>query len=205
MNDKVILVGGFVEIIELCENINIEIIGIIDPIYKHNYLGYPIIGTDLNVKKIKRVYSEIPLTITPDKPDLREKLSVLYMKHGFKFKTLISNQAYISKSALIGSGVVIQNAANISSEVQIGDFVKVNSCANIMHNVDIGQNTTIAPNAVILGYSTIGSGCYIGSNATILPNLQICENIIIGAGAVVTKDIAIPGTKWVGIPARLLK
>ena len=46
MVNKVILVGGFHEMIELCEDCGYSIVGIIDNTISTNYWNYPIIGTD---------------------------------------------------------------------------------------------------------------------------------------------------------------
>jgi UDP-N-acetylbacillosamine N-acetyltransferase len=205
MSNKVILVGGFIEIIELCEDNNLEIVGLIDKIERQSFFSYPLLGQDDEVKEISLKFPNSSIIITPDNPSIRQKLFLHYRNYGFDFKTLISKNAIISKSVKIGFGSIIQTGVNVSASVNIGEFVKVNSCANIMHNAEIGNFTTIAPNAVILGYVTIGKHCYIGSNATILPHIQICDNVTIGAGAVVTKNILTPNSVYTGIPAKLVK
>lgn len=201
--NRVILVGGFHEIIELAEENSIEIIGIIDKQGHGSYRKYNIICDDENAISLDNYYKKIPIIITPDKPDIRKKLYDYYSKLGFVFSSLISNKASISKSAVIREGTIVQIGVNVSAETQIGKFVKLNTLCNIMHNSKISDFTTIAPNAVVLGNSDIGKYCYIGSNSTILPNISICDNVIIGAGAVVTKKISKPGT-YIGIPAKPL-
>lgn len=205
MNDQILLIGGFVEIIELCEENDVNIIGIVDNSIVDNYMGIPIIGNDDNLKVWRVKYLKSKLIITPDTPNVRKKLFLHYEKQGFQFANLISKNARISKSASIDLGTVVQAESNISSEVKIGKFVKVNTMANIMHNSTIGNFTTIAPNAVILGHVRIGESCYIGANATILPHVSICDNVVVGAGAVVTKNIETPNSSYVGVPAYILK
>ncbi|HCX99217.1 MAG TPA: hypothetical protein DG754_03675 [Bacteroidales bacterium] len=205
MGRKILLIGGFIEIVELCEENNIEIIGIVDPVKTQSFLSYPIIGTEENIEVWQKYYANYEVLITPDLPRTRKKLGEIYQNNGFRFYTLISRKANVSKSSKIGAGTVIQTGSNISSETSIGQLVKVNCNANIMHNVQIGSYTTIAPNAVLLGNVTIGEECYIGANATILPNITICNNVIIGAGTVVTRSIETPNTTFVGVPARQLK
>ena len=99
MDKEIILVGGFHEIIELCEEIGYKIIGIIDNNLKESYWGYPIIGTDNMIKIISQNYKHIPLVITPDFPSTRKKLFLEYSKYGFEFETIISPTAKISKSS----------------------------------------------------------------------------------------------------------
>ena len=201
MNKEIILVGGFHEIIELCEEIGYKIIGIIDNNLKETYWGYPIIGTDDMIKNLTRKYKNIPLVITPDLTSTRKKLFLEYSKYGFEFETIISPMARISKSSIIGAGAIIQHQVNVSSNVRIGIFAKLNVGCNIMHDSTIGNFVTIAPNAVILGRVNIGDSTYIGANSTILPGKSIGENVIVGAGAVVTKNFD-SNSIIKGIPAK---
>lgn len=195
-----IVVGAFHEIIELAEELEIKILGLIDNEKTGNYWNYPILCNDANASELPHHYLIVPLIITPDKPTVRYHLNNRYEKLGFSFLTLISNSAKISKSAKIENGTIIQHGVNISSEANIGKFIKLNTACNIMHNVTIGDYSTIAPNAVLLGNVRIGKFCYIGANSTILPDIEICDNVTIGAGAVVTKSITKPGT-YMGVPA----
>lgn len=201
MSKKVILVGGFHEITEICELNNIEIVGVIDPKGIGEYNGYPIIGTDKDLDTIKRKYKDVPVFITPDSPRIRRKLSISYEKEKFNFISLIHPQARVSSSAKIGKGVVIQEGASVSSFSIIGDFVKINTRANITHDVHIHEFSTIAPSAVILSHTVIHSGCYIGANSTIMANKIILSDSIVGAGAVVTKNVD-NNTTVLGNPAR---
>jgi UDP-N-acetylbacillosamine N-acetyltransferase len=201
MDKEIILVGGFHEIIELCEEIGYKIIGIIDNNLKESYWGYPIIGTDNMIKIISQNYKHIPLVITPDFPSTRKKLFLEYSKYGFEFETIISPTAKISKSSIIGTGAIIQHQVNVSSNVRIGNFTKLNVGCNVMHDSTIGNFVTIAPNAVILGRVNIGDSTYIGANSTILPDKSVGENAIVGAGAVVTKNFDSNSTIK-GIPAK---
>lgn len=189
-NERIILIGGFHEVIELCELEDIKILGIIDNIKKGQYLGYEIIGTDNDAEYIYTQFKEIPIVISPDLPKKRAHLVNLYKNIGFNFTKIISSSSTVSKSANIGNGNIIQNNVNISSFVTVRNYVKINTSANIMHDSFIGSYTTVAPNAVILGRVKIGNNCYIGANSTILPNINIGDNSIIGAGSVITKNIS---------------
>ena len=203
MAKKVIIIGGFHEIIELCEDIGVEIVGIIDNSLAGEYLGYPILGNDNDAEQIYKKYKDVPVAITPDLPVIRERLFQHYSAKGFGFQTLISGSAKISKSSTIGRGTIIQSGVNISSFCEIGDFVKLNVNANIMHDTIVGNFSTVAPNALLLGRVKVDEFCYIGANATILPNIVISRASTVGAGAVVTKDTNENQTV-IGIPAKQL-
>ncbi|MFA5465239.1 MAG: acetyltransferase [Candidatus Cloacimonadales bacterium] len=201
---KIIIVGAFHEFIELAEEAGHEIVGLIDNVKKEEYFGYPIICSDSEIDIHLENTKYLPLVISPDKPEVREKLYQFYWSKGFSFAQLIAKNAKISSSAEIGKGVVIQYGAHLSSMARLGNFVKLNTNANIMHDVDIDQFTTVAPNAVVLGHVKIGKSCYIGANSTILPTICIGDNAIIGAGAVVNKDVE-PNSTYVGVPAKRIK
>ena len=198
---RIILVGGFHEVIELAEACGCEIAGIIEKIPASDFMGYPILGCDADAAALYDRYSEIPLILTPDVPQVRQRLLTQYRQVGWKFASLIHPQARISQSATLGEGVVIQYGAHLSAQVRIGNFVKINTYANVMHDSVVGDFSTIAPNAVILGRIQIGTLCYIGANSTILVEKKIGNGAIVGAAAIVTRDVR-AGSTVVGNPAR---
>ena len=202
--DNIIMVGGFHEMVELCEDCGLNIVGIIDNKLSGTYEGVKVIGTDDDRHEIFKKYGNVPLVLTPDKPAIREKLYHLYKDAGFSFKTVVSPTARISRTATIGEGTVIQDKVNVSSHTKIGDFVKLNTMSNVMHDCVVGDFTTIAPNVCVLGRINIGDSCYIGANATILPDVKIVGETTVGAGATVLRTIEEKGV-YIGTPIRLLK
>jgi sugar O-acyltransferase (sialic acid O-acetyltransferase NeuD family) len=202
MDRKIVLIGGFSEIIELCNDLKINEIYVID----RNDVGYDTIylGRDENINDFFEKLKNLNFCITPDLPIVRRNIFENLKKFSFHYPSLFSSSCKISKSATIGVGSVVQNGAYISTNVVLGTFVKVNVNACIMHDSKVGSYTTIAPSCTILGRVTIGEMCYIGASATILPELTICDNVVIGSGAVVTKTITESGI-YAGVPARKLK
>ena len=185
----IIMIGGFIEIIELCESCNREVIGIIDPKLLGSYLDIPVLGNDNDAEEIIGQNKNCEFLICPDDPNTRFRLFGYYSAFNVKFATLISPLARLSSHAFIGMGTIIQHDVNVSALLKIGNFVKLNYYSNITHNVELDDFVTIAPNAVVLGYVKVGKRSYIGSNATILPRRNIGESAVVGAGAVVTKDV----------------
>ena len=201
MNEKsVIVVGAFHEVIELCENCRRKIVGIIDNRLEGTYEGYPILGKDIDARSLYRKYQNCELIISPDSPLIRKRLVHYYSEVGFSFATLISPNAYVSKTAKVSEGCVVQAGVILSAFVKIGRFVKLNVRSTIMHDNTVGDYVTIAPHAVGLGGVQINSMAYIGANATILPHLRVGEQAVVGAGAVVTKQVEAHKTVK-GIPA----
>ena len=198
---EVILVGGFIEVIELCELSNIKIKGIIDNKLTEDYCGYPIIGTDTDAPKLFDKFRTTPLILSPDLPATRKKIADYYGGLGYSFINVISPKAEVSKSVIIGKGVIIQTGVNVSANVRLGNFVRLNTKSNIMHDCKIDDYTTVAPSAVVLGRVNIGKCCYVGANSTILPEVSVGESSIIGAGAVVVKNVGSKRTVK-GVPAK---
>ncbi|MDD2502700.1 MAG: NeuD/PglB/VioB family sugar acetyltransferase [Clostridia bacterium] len=201
MKEKVILVGGYHEIIELSEDCGYKVVGIIDNDNKGSYCNIPIIGKDSDAISLFEKYKDCKVVICPHMPMVREKLYKLYSSIGYKFATLVSPNAHISRYATVGEGSVIQGGVNIAANTNIGSFVKLNTNANIMHDDEVEDFVTVAPDAVALGYVRIKRYAFIGANSTILPNITIGTKAIVGAGAVVTKDIE-DGRTVKGIPAK---
>lgn len=202
MELKIVLIGGFVEIIELCQELDYQEIYVIDRADVGR--GTVFLGTDESIRETIHEIVETEFIITADMPRIREKIYKFYSKHNITYSSLISSNTRISATSQIGRGTVIQYGSFVSTDVVIGSFVKLNVNVCVFHDSVIGDFTTLAPSCNILGRVIIGKYCYIGTSGTILPNLSICDNVTIGAGAVVTKNITQPGV-YTGVPAVKIK
>ena len=189
MNVDAILIGGFHEILELCSDAGVNVVGIIDDKLEGEYYGIPIIGKDGDAMSLREKYGDIPVIITPDSPSARKRLAGYYRECGFRFMTLISPYSKISKYSSIGEGSIVQSGVNVSAGTHVGAFSKLNIGSNLMHDNRIGDFVTFAPEALSLGRVTVGDGVYVGAHSTILPDIKVGEDSIVGAGAVVTKDV----------------
>jgi len=106
-----------------------------------------------------------------------------------KYIQVIHRTAYVAKSSILESGVLVEPNVTISSQSSIGFGVFIKRGAQIGHHNIIGNFSDINPGVVISGKVTIGENCIIGSGAIIKDNITIGENSIIGVGSVVTKNI----------------
>lgn len=202
MPERVILVGAFGEIVELCLRAGKQVVGIIDNNLEGEFLGIPILGKDADALALFRKYaSPPPVVIAPDAPVLRRKLYDYYAEIGFRFATVISPLATVSPSASIGNGSVIQDYAYISSDVVVGVSVRLNVHAVVMHDCRVDDFVTVAPRSTLLGRIHIKNGAYIGANSTVLPMREVGCGSIVGAGAVVTKNVR-DGQVVKGVPAK---
>ena len=159
------------------------------------FQGYPILGTDEDIKDFGDVYVVCALANTT----IRERI-IETLPENAHVATLIDPTAIIHKSAQIGEGSLIFTGALVGIEAKVGKFCTIlyNAAAN--HDVEIGDYTTVYPNATISGRCHVGKYCEIGTGASIIQHVSICDNAKIGVGAAVFTNIKNPGTT-VGNPA----
>ncbi len=196
MKKKIILVGSgghATSTINLIEsNDQFKIIGIVDKVKKiKKLLGYPIIGTDKDIKKIFKLYTKnCCIGIGQIKSHkIRTSAFNRLKKIGFKFPIIISKNVIINKSSQIGEGTTIFHNCIINSKVLIGKNCIINNGAIIEHDSIIGDNCHISTGAIINGSVKIGKNSFIGSGAIIKNNIEIGNNVVVGMGKKIKKNI----------------
>jgi sugar O-acyltransferase (sialic acid O-acetyltransferase NeuD family) len=198
--EEIILIGGgghckaCIDIIEEEDRYSIK--GIIDTPEKIGLtiLGYPIIESDENLKKVTNKYRNFLITIGfVQSPLQRNKLFNQIAELGGRFPVIVSPESYVSNFAKIEQGTIIMHGAIVNAESHIGKNCIINSQALLEHDVKISDYSHISTGAKINGGCRIGKNCFIGSGAIINQGIRIHENVIIGSGSVVTKDIIEPG------------
>jgi len=189
---KIILIGGgghCKSVIDVIEQQNkYKIVGIVDkPKFKASkVLGYPIIGTDSDLKSLAKKYKYALITVGYIKsPSLRIKLFDLTIEAGFNLPIIISPNAYVSKNSVIGPGTVVMHHAIINANSSIGENCIINSKALIEHDCTIYKHCHISTNATINGGTIIEQNCFIGSSATIREMTKIKKKSFIKAATLV--------------------
>ena len=113
------------------------------------------------------------------------------------FATLVSPQAIINETAVIGDGCVITAFSSIGDCSTIGDFVNVaGSCIGQDVFVDDYTTTTAYVN---IPNSKVGKRCFIGSHSVILGSLG--DDVEVVTGSVVFHKVK-SGLKIMGYPAK---
>jgi len=153
-------------------------------------LGYPIIGDDDDLPKIRQSYENAFITLGQIK-DFQKRMNLFQLlnKLGFTLPTIISPRAYVSKNAIIGKGTIVMHDALVNSNVQIGTNCIINSKSLIEHDSIIGDNCHISTGAIVNGNVIIGNRSFLGSGAVTKECIKIGNNCVIGSGANIKFDI----------------
>ena len=194
--DKILLVGAggharsCIDVLE--EENQFEIAGLIEKgeSISNESLGYPVIGTDDDLKVLRQQYKNALITVGQIKlPKIRIKLYQLLKELDFTLPVIVSSQAYVSKHSQIGEGSIIMHGVIINSNAKIGNNCIINNKSLIEHDAAIGDHCHIATGAIINGEVSVGDETFIGSGALTRQAISIGENCVIGAGVVLKNDI----------------
>jgi sugar O-acyltransferase (sialic acid O-acetyltransferase NeuD family) len=189
MKPKLILIGGgghcksCIDVIEQ-EN-KFLIAGIVDINTSIcDLLGYPLLGHDDDLAKLKLNYDYALVTIGQIKtPAIRIRLLDYAKSLGFKLPAIISPRAYVSKHAKIGNGTIVMHDALINAGAIVGDNCIINTKSLIEHDAVIENNCHISTGAIINGGVIVKQGSFVGSNAVTKESVDTKENDFIKAGS----------------------
>mgnify|MGYP003114225940 CR=1 FL=1 len=131
--------------------------------------------------------------------DLHFRLFNYFSEYGYRFVSVISSNATISKYAKLADGVQIMTGAIVQTNASIGMNCIINSGAIIEHDCCIGAHNHIAPSATLSGGVITESQVHVGTGANIIQGIKIGEQAVVGAGCTVVRDVPI---KQVIVPAR---
>ena len=194
--DKILLIGAggharsCIDVLE--EENQFEIAGLIEKgqIISNKSLGYPVIGTDDDLKVLRQQYKNALITVGQIKsPKIRIKLYQLLKELDFTLPVIISSQAYVSKHAQIGEGSIIMHGVIINANAKIGNNCIINNRALIEHDSVIGDHCHIATGAIINGEVSVRNETFIGSGVVTKQAISIGKKCVIGAGVVLKNDI----------------
>jgi sugar O-acyltransferase (sialic acid O-acetyltransferase NeuD family) len=191
MKPKLILIGGgghctaCADVIEL-EN-KYEIAGIVDRDVNCKVFDYPLLGGDECLQELRNQYEYALITVGQIKsPATRIRLYEYVKSLGYKFPTIISPRAYVSRHALLGEGTIIMHDALINAGAVIGRNCIINSKALVEHDAVVEDNCHISTSTTINGGAMIRQGTFVGSNAVTKEGVNTKENDFIKAGSLFT-------------------
>ena len=98
-------------------------------------------------------------------PHIRQMYTDKVREH-FKIATLISPNAYVSPSAVIGKGSIIEPMAVIQTGAILGDGCIVSSGAVVRHNATVGSYCHLDCNSVVVSNAVVPIGTKIEIGST---------------------------------------
>jgi UDP-perosamine 4-acetyltransferase len=186
--------GGHAKVlIEALRLSGVHLLGVVDshrPVGTVCYDGLRVLGNDRFV-----------LDYSVDEVDLinglgslpgqhqRKRLYEDFVKHGFRFASVVHPTAVVSRDVTLAQGVQVLARSVISPAANIGENTIVNTGAIIEHDCVIGSHNHLAPGVVLSGEVTTGEAVHVGTGAMIVQGLSIGANCVVGAGVVVTRDL----------------
>lgn len=185
---EILLIGGGGHCISCIDVIEKEkkykIAGIVDNTLQTNntqeVLGYPILGTDEDLEKLRRYFSHALVTIGQIiSPTPRIQLYKNLKNLDFVLPTIISPLAYIAKNVTISEGSIVMHHALINTSSKIGKMCIINTKALIEHGCTIQDFCHISTAAVLNGDCIVEEQSFIGSNMGIKHGQTIKKKSII--------------------------
>jgi sugar O-acyltransferase (sialic acid O-acetyltransferase NeuD family) len=171
----------------------------------YQLLGYPVIGTDDDLPELVKKYKNALITVGQiQNPDVRIKLFNLIGELGGIFPVIVSPNAYVSKTAMIGAGTIVMHHAVINTEAVTGVNCILNTGSLVEHEASVGDHCHISTYAILNGQCRVGNRTFIGSRTVLANNIEIADDIVVSAGSVVLRSLDTPGT-YIGNPLRKIR
>lgn len=165
-----------------------EIAGIIDKpdSPSDSVLGYPVVGTDNDLEKLRATFDYAFITIGHLK-QVKSRIRVYEQlkQLDFQLPVIVSSLSYVSKYAIIGAGTIIMHHAVVNVHAKIGNNCIVNTKALVEHDAQVGDHCHVSTNAVVNGGVMVGECSFIGSCATTKQYINIPADSFIKAGSLV--------------------
>ena len=131
--------------------------------------------------------------------DMHFRLFNYFSEQGYRFASVVSPYAMVSKFAQLAEGVQIMAGAIVQTNASISMNSLINSGAIIEHDCCIGPHNHIAPGATLSGAVVTASQVHVGTGANVIQAIKIGEQAVVGAGCTVVRDVP---AKQVIVPAR---
>jgi sugar O-acyltransferase (sialic acid O-acetyltransferase NeuD family) len=180
MKSEIILIGGgghckaCIDVIETEGKYKIK--GILDlpKLVGSKILDYEIIGTDHDLPRFVKEVKHFLITVGQIKSaEKRIDLFKMVKNAGGTLPAIISQTAYVAKSARIGEGSIVMHQAMVNTNARVGANCIINSKALIEHDAVVGDHCHISTASVINGNVGVGEGTFFGSGAISVQSANI--------------------------------
>jgi sugar O-acyltransferase (sialic acid O-acetyltransferase NeuD family) len=153
---------------------------------QHECMGYRVIATDSDLPKLAEQYQYSLITVGQIKSDLvRQRLYEQALALGFKFPTIISSTAHVSRHAVVGDATIVMHGAIVNAGAKVGNNCIINTNALIEHDATVADHCHISTGAIVNGAANIGFGSFVGSGSIIKQGITLGSNCVVGMGIAV--------------------
>lgn len=205
MNKPVILIGNGGHAAVLTDILLQQarsIIGFTAPKKQENRFSIPYLGPDHIIGTFNPNDVELVLGLgTINVSSVRSQIFQEFKDRGYRFTSVIHQNAVISPYATLGEGVQIMAGSVIETFAEIADNTIINTSSSINHDCRIGKHCHIAPGTILSGNVTVGGLTHIGTGSTVIQNVRIGSQVLIGAGSLVLRPIK-DNSKVFGVPVK---
>ena len=165
-------------------------IGMPDEVH-NQHLGYTVVGTDINLPELAKIYQYALITIGQIQTDeYRIRLYGEATQLGFKLPVIISHTAHVSRHATIGAGSIIMNGAIVNTGARVGKNCIINTSALIEHDATVEDHCHISTGTILNGDVMVGTGSFIGSGSIIKQGIAIGKRCLVGMGLTVRHNLS---------------
>ena len=193
---KIVLLGAgghahaCIDVIEQCKKYNIAgLIGKKEQMMSE-VLGYPLLGTDKELKKISKKIKNAIISVGQIKtPKTRINLYKKAIEAGFKLPIVKSPYAYVSPLAKIGEGTIIMHGAIVNTNAVIGKNCILNTRCIIEHDAVVDDHCHVSTGAILNGKVFLGRGSFVGSGSVIKEEVKIGSYCVISANTFLRKNL----------------
>jgi sugar O-acyltransferase (sialic acid O-acetyltransferase NeuD family) len=152
-------------------------------------VGYRVIGLDSDLGRLSQDFEFALVTVGQIESSVtRIRLYDDAVDAGFKFPTIISPIAHVSKHAQVGMGSIVMHGAIVNAGANVGKNCIINTRALIEHEATISNHCHVSTGAIVNGEAIIGIGSFIGSGSIVKQNIEIGENCVVGMGLSVRRN-----------------
>ena len=190
MKPNLILIGGgghcksCIDVIEAEDKY--RIVGILDmpQMLGSKILGYDVIGTDNDLPEFIKKVDNYLITVGQIKSyEKRKALFRMVKDAGANLPVIVSQLAYVAKTAIIGEGTIVMHQALINANARVGQNCIINSKALIEHDAFIGDHCHIATASVINGDVKVGEGVFFGSGSVTVQGSVLLDGSFVRANS----------------------
>lgn len=92
---------------------------------------------------------------------------------GYHCPALIHPQAYVAKSAVVGTGSIVMARAIVDCRASLAELTVVWPGTVVNHDSAIGPNVFLSPNSTICGCATVGCNSFVGAGAVVVDHVNV--------------------------------